>query len=91
MILGSFTFYSFAMFKLLIVLFIVYLLLVVLPRKAARNSRDAYDRRPDRSTSNSRTTRKPEGHTTVTRVEEPKRKVLDAGDAEAAEFEEITD
>ena len=79
------------MFKLLIVLFIVYILLVVLPRKAAQNSRDAYDRRPDRTATGSRSTKESEGHTIVTRVEEPKRKVLDAQETEAAEFEEITD
>ena len=71
------------MIRFLLIIALLYIVLVYLPRSISRSlsGRPTKERPSDRP--------KPKEGTTVTRIENPKPKVLDTTDASEARFEEV--
>ena len=68
------------MIRFLLIIALLYVALIYFPRRVMRGfSGPSQSPKP----------RKSGGETTVTRIEEPKKKVLDPSDAEYADFEEV--
>lgn len=73
------------MIRILLIIALLYVLLIHLPRTISRSMSRPHDDSPQ---SSRRQSHAKEG-TTVTRVEEPKPRVLDPADASEAHFEEV--
>lgn len=71
------------MFKYICILFLLWLL--IRPIRSVNKKQSGHTTTKRESTRSSQ----PEGTTTVTRIEEPKKKVVDASTAENAHFEEV--
>lgn len=71
------------MTRILLIIALLYVVFIYLPRKISRSMSRPQDNTPQPSQ-----TRTKEG-TTVSRVEEPKPRVLDSTDASEAHFEEV--